>query len=156
MFFVVLKVLILYRVGLSNCAPCGEIANSGPELIYTDRACQITQWPEMPDNITEVDVGWNYIETIEYTDTSRNITTINSEYNRLDVFPLLSGCASTLAVLYLRNNNISSIEPSRLDMLISLEFLSLKYNMLSTIPDVPGPSQTLTYLVLTSVFFSAK
>ena len=77
------------------------------------------------------------LDVLEYVDLSHNFLTI---------FPNLSSIAKTLCILGLTDNRLRMIPAQHLDILSKLEALYLSNNNLKTIPDVAGPSNSLSYL----------
>ena len=74
------------------------------------------------------------------------LSTLQLQNNLLVEFPQLCTVGLTLQMLYLMDNNINVISPSRLDCLVVLTRLYLSGNKLTTIPDVSGPGATLQFL----------
>ncbi len=75
------------------------------------------------------------------------LSEIDLSYNRLTEFPDFTNC-SNVSVVTLKGNSITHISADRLNILTRLTHLFLIYNSLQTIPDVPGPGNTLIELSL--------
>ncbi len=75
------------------------------------------------------------------------LSEIDLSDNLLTEFPDFSDC-SNVSVVKLKRNSITHISADRLNILTRLTHLFLRYNSLQTIPDVPGPGNTLIELQL--------
>ena len=69
-------------------------------------------------------------------------------FNKMTIFPNLSSVGEILETLFIANNLIVEVPAAHLDMLKQLQSLNLESNLLVTLPDSSGPSDTLTSLKL--------
>ena len=138
-------------VVVTSGLPCGEVIVSGVSTVYTSYECGLTDWPgDVPLNVTDVSLEQNTIAWLQYTaPLLDNLVYLSLKYNQLVEFPDFSGFAATLETLDISRNDLTSINASNLDILVSIEVLDLSYNSLTSIPDVSGPAFTLETLLLT-------
>ena len=125
---------------------CGSSSTS-----YTRVNESLTTTPgDIPADTESIDLSHNQIasvDSIPYPLTS--LSTFNLSYNLLTEFPDFSNC-SNVSVVILEGNALAHISADRLNILTRLTRLFLKSNSLTTIPDVPGPGNTLTELNLSN------
>ena len=108
---------------------------------------------EVPHNISENEVIINLNDNkISHTAGRFShlliLETLTMKENLLTEFPYLCQVSATLQDVILDDNKIRDIYPAYLDCLVSLRYLSLQGNLLTTIPDVTGPGNSLQILYL--------
>ncbi len=123
---------------------CGSSSTS-----YTRSGENLITVPEdIPADTEIIDLTYNRIvrvDSIPYPLPA--LSEIDLNYNRLTEFPDFSNC-SNVSVVKLNGNSITHISADRLNMLTRLTHLIMKDNSLQTIPDVPGPGNTLIELLV--------
>ena len=121
---------------------CDSITNPGGLLKFTSDSCGLTDFPGggVPWNVSEVDLSNNSIVYLTTPIGFPELVIFTADTNLMDEFPNLTSFKSTLERLSLVSNQISYIDPDFLNVLVKLLWLDLTSNLLSTIPDVAGPS----------------
>ncbi|KAG5323952.1 LRC40 protein, partial [Acromyrmex heyeri] len=95
---------------------------------------------ELPPDVTNMrslkmlDISFNQLEIIPPLGELRKVERIMFQSNNLQEFPDISGC-SALTVLHLDNNNISEIDPQRLEAVGHLKQLTMQNNIIEVIPE---------------------
>ncbi|XP_011061287.1 PREDICTED: leucine-rich repeat-containing protein 40-like [Acromyrmex echinatior] len=95
---------------------------------------------ELPPDVTNMrslktlDISFNQLEIIPPLGELRKVERIMFQSNNLQEFPDISGC-SALTVLHLDNNNISEIDPQRLEVVGHLKQLTMQNNIIEIIPE---------------------
>ena len=92
----------------------------------------------------------NQITEVPNMDYIQPQTMLQLEANLIYDFPNLTVHGQFLKTLHLHGNQISVIPTSFLNPLVKLEYLNLRNNNLTTIPNVPGPGESLTTLQIGS------
>ena len=101
----------------------------------------------MPSLVT-VRFNHNQITEVPNMDYIQPQTLIKLKSNLIYVFPSLIAHGQFLKTLHLNSNKISAIPASLLNPLVKLEELNLNYNELTAIPNVGGPGESLTTLMI--------
>ena len=144
---IIVAAVLWYK--LSTGEPCGLVQTDGVDIRYTSYQCAITEFPnDVTTDTTILDIADNDIVTLSYDSEPIPIANLTASRNLIELFPNLTAFTTTLTFLDLQRNKIASIDPDRLDVLTNLITLKLSYNLLATIPDVPGPASTLATLAL--------
>ena len=108
----------------------------------------VTMPVNIPADTVTIDLSDNQISSVNYINgVLSSLTDFTMNRNRLTEFPYLPNC-TTVRVLNLESNFITYIHPERLDILTQLSLLNMNYNLLTTFPDVAGPSSTLVQISL--------
>ncbi len=126
-------VLFLYLIGYA--------ATSTTYTRQGDPSLTVIPFHEIPASVVTVELDDCEIEDVDYFPYFPSLGTLSMKSNRLTVLPDFSNISSSLSRLYLKYNNISYVDPTRLDALTNLEYLSLGGNYyLTHFPDctVPG------------------
>ena len=80
----------------------------------------------------------NNITEVTSFPSSINVTRLDLSHNTLHSFPELSPIKSTLQVLVLNYNYLTTVPAAMLDGFVVLRELKIRYNYVSSIPDVPN------------------
>ena len=103
---------------------------------------------DIPADTETIDLSHNQIASVDFIPHPLPaLSTFNLSHNLLTEFPDFYNC-SNVSVVILEGNALTHISADRLNILTRLTRLVLKCNLLQTIPDVPGPGNTLTELIL--------
>ncbi len=120
---------------------------SGTDYIQVNQNLAVMPTDIPADSVT-IDLSDNQISSVDYiSEVLSSLTDFTMQRNQLTEFPDLTNC-SNVTVVNLESNFIAHIRPERLDMLTQLSALVLRYNLLKSFPDVPGPASTLTHINL--------
>ncbi len=91
---------------------------------------------DIPANTVSIQIDNCAIEDFEYFPEFSSCDTVSLAGNRLTVMPDFTNISSTLTHLNLESNNISYIDPERLNALVNVIYLSLNNNAYLTLfPD---------------------
>ncbi len=128
---------------------CTRLVCGSSSTSYTRSGENLITIPEdIPADTEIIDLTYNRIARVDsIPHPLPALSEIELSYNRLTEFPDFSNC-SNVSVVALWRNLITHISADRLNILTRLTHLFLKDNSLQTIPDVPGPGNTLIELVL--------
>ena len=129
---------------------CGSSSTS-----YTRVSESLIDIPgDIPTDTKDLDLSRNQIASVDFIPGPLPVLSeIDLSNNLLTEFPDFSNC-SNVSVVILDRNALTHISADRLDILTRLTRLSLTHNSLQTIPDVPGPGNTLSELFLSNNDFS--
>ena len=108
----------------------------------------------MTQTATALIASYNKIVKMDSFPAMASLVLLDLGYNSMNQFPNLTNVGTTLKTLYLNDQNINYVAPERLDALTALETLRLAGNELTSIPDVSGPSGSLTQLLIARNSFS--
>ncbi len=142
----------LYKV-IALCLTIGYASSTTTYTRQGDTSLTVIPFDEIPDSTGTVELDNCAIEDFDYFPFYPSLGTLSMKGNRLTVLPDLSNITDSLLNLYLNENNISYVDPTRLDALINLEHLTMgDNNYLTQFPDctVPG-GIALNHLTLTPV-----
>ena len=99
-------------------------------------------------SLVSVRFNYNQITEVPNMDYIQPQTIIKLESNLIYLFPNLIAHGQFLKTLHLNYNKISVIPTSLLNPLVKLEELNLDYNELTAIPNIGGPGESLTTLMI--------
>ena len=108
----------------------------------------LTTLPTIPNTVDKIILSKNQLSLISNFPSFPNLISLHLNINALKEFPNVKNAGPTLQELHLNHNQISKIDISILEQLISLMHLDLAYNRLTAFEDVVGPSNTLVFLNL--------
>ncbi len=126
---------------------CTTLVCGASSISYTRVSENLTNIPEdIPEDTELIDLTSNEIARVDsIPHPLPALSEIDLSDNLLTEFPDFTNC-SNVSVVKLRRNSITHISADRLNILTRLTHLFLRYNSLQTIPDVPGPGNTLIEL----------
>ena len=129
---------------------CGSSSTS-----YTRVSENLTAIPaDIPTDTEAIDLSHNQIDRVDsIPGPLPALSEIDLSYNLLTEFPDFSNC-SNVSVVILERNALTHISADRLKILTKLTRLVLKHNSLQTVPDVPGPGNTMAELILSNNDFN--
>ncbi len=141
--------MIVVMVLLCTALPCV----SAVEYLHPDE--HLDAMPgDIPADTVKIDLSGNRISSVDHINgVLSSLTELFMDHNLLSEFPELGNC-SNVTTVSLSFNAMTHISPDRLDVLTRLTFLDIRYNMLQSIPDVPGPGTTLYQLHLSGNLFT--
>ncbi len=116
----------------------------GATIKYEHPGRNLTHIPnDIPADVNIITLSRNLIPVVDYMPgIYPSIRRVNIDYNLLKVFPELSNCTS-VSILDVGYNQITTIPPDRLNALTELKDLYLRGNHLVAFPDVSGPSASI-------------
>ena len=116
-------------------------------MIYNRVFQNLTSIPDdITPNTTHLILTCNQIDSESGLPILADLQLLNLDDNKLPEFQDLANVSTSLRNLHLDQNLISTLEPSRLNALIRL---NLRHNLLTSFPDIMGPSGTLERIFLT-------
>ena len=122
---------------------------------YNRTHSSLTAMPsDIPADTQTIDLSDNEIARVDsIPGPLPNLLTFTMSRNLLSEFPNFTNCTNVTTVT-LWNNQITNIPAKKLNILTNLVRLAIRYNLLQAFPDVPGPGNTLTQLLLSNNNFS--